>query len=200
MKLSEKLAQLEEEEKASAEQSPWPQSLSQRGVRTSGSAKPTSSNWEATKRKVRELVLDEVAPVMHGLSAGEVAGEVRSALDRILQREDVTVSPLERRKFVAETISDTLGYGPLDPLLADESITEIMGNRLDDIWVEREGEIEHTDLVFSGEAQNRQVVEKIGSARRRIVAHGGCPSASNAPSKSCANTSTPRSPTSSPVR
>src|SRR4051812_28906939 len=99
MKLSEKLAQLEEEEKASTVEPAAPQGLGQRRTRVTVKAKPTS-NWEATKRKVRELVLEEVAPVMQGLSGEEVASEVRSALDRILQREDVTVSPLERRKFV----------------------------------------------------------------------------------------------------
>ena len=74
---------------------------------------------------------------MQGLSAEELAVEVKSALDQILQREDVEVTPLERRRFVQEMMSDTLGYGPLDPLLADETITEVMCNAYDDIWVER---------------------------------------------------------------
>jgi pilus assembly protein CpaF len=170
MKLSEKLARLEEEEKASApEPAAAPGALGQRRRPTGGAKTKPSSSWEATKRKVRELVLEEVAPVMQGLSGEEVASEVRSALDRILQREDVTVSPLERRKFVAEMISDTLGYGPLDPLLADNSVTEIMCNRLDDIWIERDGRIEHTDLSFTDEAQYRQVIEKIVSAVGRRV-------------------------------
>jgi pilus assembly protein CpaF len=81
----------------------------------------------------------------------------------------VTVSPLERRKFVQEMIADTLGYGPLDPLLQDETITEIMCNSFDDIWVEREGRIENTDLAFTDDIQYRQVIEKIVSAVGRRV-------------------------------
>ncbi|MEY2462442.1 MAG: pilus assembly protein CpaF, partial [Acidimicrobiaceae bacterium] len=131
--------------------------------------KGVSTNWEATKRKVRELVLEEVAPKMKGLTGDELTSEVKSALDRILQREDVTVSPLERRKFVQEMIADTLGYGPLDPLLQDETITEIMCNSFDDIWVEREGRIENTDLAFTDDIQYRQVIEKIVSAVGRRV-------------------------------
>jgi pilus assembly protein CpaF len=118
---------------------------------------------------VRELVLEEVAPRMQGLSSDALTTEVKAAVDRILQREDVSVSPLERRKFVQEMISDTLGYGPLDPLLQDVSITEIMCNNFDDIWVERAGLIEQTDLTFTDDSQYRQVIDKIVSAVGRRV-------------------------------
>src|SRR5581483_4096094 len=84
-------------------------------------------------------------------------------------REDVVVSPLERRKFVAEMVSDTLGYGPLDPLLQDDGITEIMCNAFDDIWIERNGLIEHTDLSFTDDSQYRQVIDKIVAAVGRRV-------------------------------
>jgi pilus assembly protein CpaF len=171
MKLSEKLAALEEEEKLAAPEPAAPM--------TSGATKRRSSNgdrnrggggsWDATKRKVRELVLDEVAPRMQGLTNDELTTEVKAALDRILQREDVSVSPLERRKFVQEVISDTLGYGPLDPLLQDNSITEIMCNSADDIWIERNGLIEHTALAFTDDSQYRQVIDKIVSAVGRRV-------------------------------
>ncbi|MEY2592174.1 MAG: pilus assembly protein CpaF [Acidimicrobiaceae bacterium] len=175
MKLSEKLAALEEEEKhqqQSADPSPGSLAVAPPRRRSAPAAivrKGVSTNWEATKRKVRELVLEEVAPKMKGLTGDELTSEVKSALDRILQREDVTVSPLERRKFVQEMIADTLGYGPLDPLLQDETITEIMCNSFDDIWVEREGRIENTDLAFTDDVQYRQVIEKIVSAVGRRV-------------------------------
>ena len=171
MKLSEKLAALEEEEKAA--NAPAPGSINPGVARRSkapSAARPrTGSNWEATKRKVRELVLEEVAPKMKGLVGDELTSEVKSALDRILQREDVSVSPLERRKFVQEMIADTLGYGPLDPLLQDNTITEIMCNSFDDIWIEREGRLEQTDLSFSDDIQYRQVIDKIVAAVGRRV-------------------------------
>jgi pilus assembly protein CpaF len=175
VKLSEKLAALEEEEKhqqQSADPAPGSLAVGPQRRRSAPAAivrKGVSTNWEATKRKVRELVLEEVAPKMKGLTGDELTSEVKSALDRILQREDVTVSPLERRKFVQEMIADTLGYGPLDPLLQDETITEIMCNSFDDIWVEREGRIENTDLAFTDDIQYRQVIEKIVSAVGRRV-------------------------------
>src|SRR5438874_2250644 len=150
MKLSEKLAALEEEEKATGDVAdPLTPGIAVKRKPPVPARNRGTSSWEATKRKVRELVLDEVAPRMQGLSGDELTTEVKSALDRILQREDVSVSPLERRKFVQEMISDTLGYGPLDVLLQDATVTEIMCNSCDDIWVERAGLIEHTDMSFT---------------------------------------------------
>ncbi|MGH9083866.1 MAG: CpaF family protein [Acidimicrobiales bacterium] len=169
MKLSEKLAALEQEEASrEAEAAPAaPAAATAKRARPSKSR--STSTWDATKKKVRELVLDEVAPKMQGLTPEELAAEVKTALDRILQREDVQVTPLERRRFVQEVMSDTLGYGPLDPLLADESVTEVMCNAYDDIWVERDGLIEHTDLSFSDDIQYRAVIDKIVSAVGRRV-------------------------------
>ena len=168
MKLSEKLAALEEQERKAA--GGTAKVRARTDAKGSRRAKSTSTTgWASNKRKVRELVLAEVAPKMSGLNDAELMKEVRGALDRIVQREDVKVSPIERRKFVDEVIRDTLGYGPLDPLLADDSVTEVMCNNYDDIWVEREGRIEHTGTSFTDEVQYRAVIEKIVSAVGRRI-------------------------------
>jgi pilus assembly protein CpaF len=70
---------------------------------------------------------------------------------------------------VQEVLADTLGYGPLDPLLADETVTEVMCNAYNDIWVEREGRIEQTDLSFTDDSQYRSVIDEIVSAVGRRV-------------------------------
>jgi pilus assembly protein CpaF len=177
MKLSEKLAALEQAEEqqkmtsSATDEEPGAAAPARRKP-ASKAATARTSGWDTQKRKVRELVLEEVAPKMQGLSTEEIQTEVRTTLDRILQREDVSVTPLERRRFVQEVISDTLGYGPLDPLLADGTITEVMCNAYDDIWVEREGRIEHTDLSFTDDAQYRAVIERIVSAVGRRVDEG----------------------------
>ncbi|MDQ1375641.1 MAG: pilus assembly protein CpaF [Actinomycetota bacterium] len=171
MKLSEKLAALEEEERKESEKVGMPKSrpARARAVRPAAKSKRDVASWEESKRKVRQLVLAEVAPKMGKLKGDALGNEVKSALDAILQRQDVQVSPLERRKFVQEVIQDTLGYGPLDPLLQDPAITEIMCNSHDDIWVEKAGRIEPTDLSFTDEIQYRQVIEKIVSAVGRRI-------------------------------
>ncbi|MCU1355184.1 MAG: CpaF family protein [Acidimicrobiales bacterium] len=127
--------------------------------------------WAEAKRKVRALVLEEVAPRMAGLEGDALRAEVRRALDEILQREEVSVSvsPIERRAFVSEVIADTLGYGPLDPLLHDDTVTEIMCNAFDDIWVERRGRLVEADVEFADDDQYRKVIERIVAAVGRRV-------------------------------
>ena len=174
MNLSDKLAALEAKERQPSSKAPSNAVVegARRRARTaevSGTKRSASASWAESKRKVRELVLAEVAPKMSGLSGDALATEVRSALDRILQREDVKVSPRERRSFLQEMIQDTLGYGPLDPLLNDAAVTEVMCNAFDDIWVEREGRLFHTGTSFTDDSQYRHVIEKIVAAVGRRV-------------------------------
>jgi pilus assembly protein CpaF len=169
MKLSEKLAAIEDEERQASTAEATISAPRRRRSPTAGKTRPRSASWEESKRKVRDLVLAEVAPKMDRMPADALIGEVKAALDRILQREDVQVSPLERRKFVQEVIQDTLGYGPLDPLLQDPTLTEIMCNAYDEIWVERDGRLEPTDLAFRDDGQYRQVISKIVSAVGRRI-------------------------------
>ncbi len=171
MKLSERLAALEAEDRR---QEAATDLAAARPGRTrtrvvDAKTKQDNSSWEESKRKVRALVLAEVAPKMGKLKGDALTAELKGALDRILQRQEVQVSPLQRRRFVQEVIQDTLGYGPLDPLLQDQSVTEIMCNGYDGIWVERAGKIEPTDLAFTDDTQYRQVIEKIVSAVGRRI-------------------------------
>ena len=66
-------------------------------------------------------------------------------------------------------LEDSLGYGPLEVLLADGSITEIMCNAYDEIWMERKGRIERTDVVFNSNHQYRRIIERmVAGVGRRI--------------------------------
>ena len=171
MKLSERLAALEEEDRKQEAKTDLTAARPGRAKTrvTNGKAKPDNTSWEESKRKVRGLVLAEVAPKMGKLKGDALTAELKGALDRILQRQEVQVSPLQRRRFVQEVIQDTLGYGPLDPLLQDVTVTEIMCNGFNEIWVEREGRIEATELSFTDDTQYRQVIEKIVSAVGRRI-------------------------------
>ena len=171
MKLSEKLAAVEQQVQEVPVKPAAPASPRKAAPRKSPRPlrRPDAAvAWEDTKRKVRELVLADVAPRVASKSGDELAEEVRAAVDRTLRREDVRVSPLERRAFVQELIQDILGYGPLDPLLADPTVTEIMCNGFDEIWVERSGRIESTEAAFGDDAHYRRVIERIvaGVGRR----------------------------------
>src|SRR4051794_18993549 len=123
MKLSEKLAALEDKERADAplagvaQSTPTAKRQAQAAAEANGGRprRGASASRQASKKKVQDLVLTELAPKIAGLTGEALVAEVRGSLDRILQREDVKVSPIGRRRFVQEMIQDILGYGPLDP-------------------------------------------------------------------------------------
>jgi pilus assembly protein CpaF len=75
----------------------------------------------------------------------------------------------ERRRIVREITDDILGYGPLDPLLRDDSVTEIMVNASDRIYVEREGKIERSTASFADNAHLLRIIDKIVSQVGRRI-------------------------------
>jgi len=153
--------------------------VEQESARTSGKPARTKvptrtasreTGWGQMKRRVRDVLLDDLGPKLSTrMSADDLAGLVSSHLDDALRVAEVSLSPSKRSAFVREVAADLLGYGPLEPLLADPEVTEIMCNRHDDIYVERHGKIERTNAAFIDEGQFRQVIEKmVARVGRRI--------------------------------
>ena len=143
-----------------------------RGAEPAKRPRVRTTGWDESKKKVRERVLAELVPKMAGLSPDAMSEEVRLTLDGIVAGADLPIGPLERKRFAEEMIQDILGYGPLDPLLADTDISEVMCNAYDDIWVERKGRLEKSDTAFVDDGQYRQVIEKIVSAVGRRIDEG----------------------------
>jgi pilus assembly protein CpaF len=85
------------------------------------------------------------------------------ALDRTpLTRE-------ERRRIVREITDDILGYGPLDPLLRDDTVTEVMVNAADKVYIERDGKIERSTASFADNAHLLRIIDKIVSQVGRRI-------------------------------
>ena len=121
-----------------------------------------TSSWGQMKRRVRDVLLEDLSPKLsQKMKAEELSNLVSSHLDDALRAAEVSLPPSKRAQFIKEVAADLLGYGPLEPLLADPSVTEIMVNAIDEIYVERAGKIERTIANFIDEGQLRQVIEKI---------------------------------------
>jgi pilus assembly protein CpaF len=137
-----------------------------------GKRDDAAQRWQQAKRTVREQVLKELAPRVSKPDAPRgdaLEDEVTALVDRMLQQEDLKISVAERRAFVTEVISDILGYGVLDELLADPDVTEVMCNDFDDIWVEKNGIVEKVSVAFADRSDYRKIIEKIVSAVGRRV-------------------------------
>jgi pilus assembly protein CpaF len=121
-----------------------------------------AAEWGQMKRRVRDVLLEELGPKLTArLKNEELSSLVSTHLDDALRSAEVALPSSKRAQFVREVAADLLGYGPLEPLLADKEVTEIMCNGTDEIFVERRGKIERTTAHFMDEGQYRQVIEKI---------------------------------------
>jgi pilus assembly protein CpaF len=174
MKLSDRLAAIEKQAPATK---PVPAQRRRSGGATTPQRRSTRrvavtpvGDWETAKRTVRDLVIADLGPRL--ASVDDIDAEVGKVMESALAKGAVKVAASDRKRFVVEVASDILGYGPLDPLLADSSVDEIMCNGYDDIYVERRGRIERTDAKFADETHYRQVIEKIVSAVGRRVDEG----------------------------
>ncbi|WP_081744580.1 CpaF family protein [Arthrobacter sp. H14] len=99
----------------------------------------------------------------------ELRTAAREELSQVIDAEQVPLTPDERRRLIRDVADDVLGLGPLQRLLDDEAVTEIMVNRMDQIYVERAGKIELTGSRFSSEEHLRRVIERIVSKVGRRI-------------------------------
>jgi pilus assembly protein CpaF len=87
----------------------------------------------------------------------------------MVSREGPVLTTAERSRLIRRVVDEAVGLGVLEPLLADDSVTEIMVNGTDEIYVERDGRIERADIAFSDEAQLFQTIDRIVSTVNRRV-------------------------------
>ena len=103
------------------------------------------------------------------VSERELRTTAKEELTRIVDAEQVPLTPEERTRLVQDVADDVLGYGPLQRLLDDPAVTEIMVNRMDQIYVERKGKLTLTESRFSSEEHLRKVIERIVSKVGRRI-------------------------------
>jgi pilus assembly protein CpaF len=175
MNLSEKLAEAsdevdQDEVPVKIQPRPKPSRSTLLGrTRRPGELSAKEEAWSDSKRQVQQMVLTEVAPSAGDMEPEQLRVKVRTTVNEILEREDIGISPTERQRFVDEMLEDSLGYGPLEALLADGSITEIMCNAFDDIWIERSGMLVQSEVTFASADQYRRIIERMVAAVGRRV-------------------------------
>jgi pilus assembly protein CpaF len=117
------------------------------------------------KRLLDEVDLSEFAT----LSDAQRRARLERVVGRMVSREGPVLSTAERTRLIRRVIDEAIGLGVLEPLLADPSVTEIMVNGLEDIYVERDGRIQRSDISFTDEAQLYQTIDRIVSQVNRRV-------------------------------
>jgi len=123
------------------------------------------------KGRVHQKLIENLGPRLYDphLPEVELAAQVRQTLQETIDAENTPLSHADRTRIAQEVSDEILGHGPLEPLLRDPDITEIMVNGADYIYVERNGKIYPVEARFSNEAHLRRVIDKIvGRVGRRI--------------------------------
>jgi pilus assembly protein CpaF len=143
--------------------------------RTGGHATPQAAEapqdpYAELKTRVHHACIAKLGPELFTNETTEDLSErVMHAVTEQLLLDRTPLTREERRQIVREIADDILGYGPLEPLLRDDSITEVMVNNFDQIYVERAGKIERTPARFVDNAHLLRIIDKIVSQVGRRV-------------------------------
>ncbi len=96
-------------------------------------------------------------------------GELTKLVHELLEKESIPLSMKEREGLISDIQHEVMGLGPLEPLVQDPTINDILVNRADQIYVERAGKLQLTDIKFRDESHLRKIIEKIVSAVGRRI-------------------------------
>ena len=151
-------------------------SLSERVAAAKVTDAPTDSRREELLRELRGKlhfrVVEELGPTLYDrqMSDAELRLRVIEMLEWAVEQEQgLPMSSADRAQLINEIASDVLGYGPIDPLLNDPAVTEVMVNGPHSIYIERTGKIQRTDVRFVDEVHLRRIIDKIvGQVGRRV--------------------------------
>jgi pilus assembly protein CpaF len=132
-----------------------------------------SENYEsyhALKSRTHQKLLERVdLKVMESLAPEKLRDELKILVDRILSEDAVALNDTERRNLVRDIQYEMLGLGPLEPLLADPEISDILVNTYAQVYVEKRGRLELTDVRFTDDAHLKKIIDKIVSRVGRRI-------------------------------
>lgn len=135
--------------------------------------RPTLRNtraYQELKSHMHMALLERIdLEAMETLTPESLSEELRGLVETLLLEENVVVNEQERRNLVRDIQYEMLGLGPLEPLLADPTISDILVNNSQQIYVERRGVIEQTDVSFSDDEHLMKIIDKIVSRVGRRI-------------------------------
>ncbi len=137
---------------------------------TSGTAR-RDPVLDELRQKIHHHLIEELGPILYDkrLSEDDLRRRVQEQLQAALAQERAPLSAADKSQLIQDVSDDILGYGPIDRLLKDESITEVMVNGPESVFVEQDGRITKSEATFVDETHLRRIIDKIvGQIGRRI--------------------------------
>ncbi|MDO8778830.1 MAG: CpaF family protein [Burkholderiaceae bacterium] len=126
--------------------------------------------YQETKAHIHQVLLGRLdLEAMESLSPESLKEELRQMVERLLLEENLVLNAGERRNLVRDIQYEMLGFGPLEPLLADPTVSDILVNTYRQVYVERRGRLELTDIKFSDDDHLMKIIDKIVSRVGRRI-------------------------------
>ena len=151
----------------SPQQVTWEQRLLKNGGRSKATLKPEYQELKFTlhRKLVDKINLEALATIDNQ----RVRSEVRQALITLIDTEPTLLSSLEKQQICDEVLDEVFGLGPLEPLLQDATISDILVNTHKQVYVERKGLLEQTSVSFRDDSHLLRIIDKIVSQVGRRV-------------------------------
>jgi pilus assembly protein CpaF len=125
------------------------------------SSAPQAGTYFDLKTRVQNRLLAELDPSLDITKTDDVRKTIQSLFEQILSEENIVLSRPERARLFEQISAEILGLGPLQPLLEDESVTEIMVNGAKNIYVERKGKIHRVPVTFESNDHVMRIIDRI---------------------------------------
>lgn len=137
------------------------------GAAGSGAVTPA---YQQLALEIHQTLVDrvELGRLQH-MPPDQVRRELAQLVERIIEEGNHPVNESERRRLVSDVQDEMLGYGPLEPLLADPTISDILVNTARHVYVERRGKLELTEVTFLDDAHLLRVIDKMVSRMGRRI-------------------------------
>ncbi len=144
--------------------------LSRLGVSQAGLERQGSKSFEELKRLIHGKLVDKLdLSRVSDLDGDTLRREIRLVVERLCDTENPLLNRMERERLIDEVLDETFGFGPLEVLLKDPTISDILINGPHKIYVERRGKVEKTDVKFRDNEHLMQIIDRIVSKVGRRV-------------------------------
>ncbi len=130
-------------------------------VRPFAGGAPTRESFREAKYRVQNRLINELDPKMDLTNQVEVKRQIEDLFGKIADEEGLALTRAERVRMLEQITDEILGLGPLEPLLRDATITEVMVNGPQQVYIEREGKLELTGVTFQNDEHVMKIIQRI---------------------------------------
>jgi pilus assembly protein CpaF len=130
---------------------------------------PARESFREAKYRVQNRLINELDPKLDLTNMVEVRQQIEELFAKIADEEGLALTRAERVRMLEQITDEILGLGPLEPLLRDETLTEVMVNGPQQVYIEREGKLELTNVTFQNDEHVMKVIQRIISPIGRRI-------------------------------